>query len=703
MYQDAQPHNEDEQQELLASRLQTFGARLSKLAGEQAAARAQVEQRWLEDIRQYHGEYTDAEKARLANSDGSQMSANVTRNKTNGAEARLQDMLFPTDDRNFALKHSPVPEIPGMDGTTLAQLKEAAATRAEAMQTEIDDQLNESRYSIKARDVIHDAAQIGTSILKGPVIVGRARKSWRTDETGMSVLSVTESFEPAVERVDPWNFYPDMSASTIDEAEFVFERHYWTKKQLREFAKLPDVSRTQLRALVRSGSDTQDITKNPIDDIRAITGVDVVKTSSRFEVWEYHGPISKAELVDAMCSCEQEIEQEELDELDDELDAVVFFSATMVLKVVINPMDTEDHPYAVFNWEKDESSIFGFGVPYLMRNPQKMMNAALRMLMDNAGASVSDIIVANRHLIEPADGSWSSIPGKKKLYYLNDKARSVNEAFASFTMPNHQAELAAIFTMARQLADEETNLPLIAQGEQAAHVTKTSSGMAMLMNSANIVLRRAVKNWDDDVTRPLIGRFYDWNMQFSDDESIKGDFAVDARGSGALLVRERQQESLMMYANISGNNPELAMRRDWAGLDEQMARALEVPYEKLTLSEEEVEQKRQAMAQQPPDPATMKLQMDAQLQQQQMQLDQQRIQLEMQYKHQALAQERELKLADIASREGITIAQLQANTGIKAQQEQTKRDIAAVLATHKQTETQLKAENLARGFDTYGG
>ncbi len=707
MNQEVKP---EDQQEMLAERFQAFGSRLSKLASEQSAARSQVEQRWLEDIRQFHGEYTEEEKARMQQSDGSQMLANITRNKTNAAEARLQDMLFPTDDRNFGIKPTPVPMLSPMAGSgdeaQKAQIEAEAKAKAEAMQTEIDDQLNESRYPIKALDVIHDAAQIGTGILKGPVIVGRSRKRWTTNPDGMSVLEVVESLDPAVDRVDPWNFYPDMSARTLEEAEFIFERHLWTKKQLREFAKLPGVVRSQLDALVRGDKGGQRIAQDHIDDIRAITGVNAVQSSGKYEVWEYHGPIDKAELMDAIEGSEEEFSEEELEGIDDEVDAVVFFSGQHILKVVINPMDTEEYPYSVFNWEKNESSIFGFGIPYLMRNPAKMMNAAIRMLMDNAGASVSDIIVANREIIRPSDGIWTSNPGKKKLYYLTDKTKTVRDAFAAFSIPNHQVELERIFQIGRQLADEETNMPLIAQGEQSSNITKTSSGMAMLMNSSNIVMRRGVKNWDDDVTRSLIGRYYDWNMQFSDDPAIKGDFSVDARGSGALLVREKQQENLMIYANISASNPELALMRDWKGLDKEISKALEVPHEKLTLSDEEVKKKREAMAQQQPDPTVeikkAELQIKAQNSQMEFQLKQQQMQIDTQFRELELQERRYLKLVDIASREKITVEQLRANVGLKEMQEKTKRDIAAIHASHSEVDLQLKAYNQAAGYDSFG-
>ena len=712
----------------IAERLSGFASRLSRLATEQVAKRSQIEQRWLDDIRQYHGQYDSREQSRLEQQGGSKVYVNITRNKTNAAEARLQDMLFPTDDKNWAINPTPVPEIELQAMQSLDQdpairareLESIAQKQAEQMETEIDDQLTESKYQVKSRDVIHDACQLGTAVLKGPVIIGRSKKRWDTMPDGMSMLQVVEALEPSLERVDPWDFYPDMSARTPDEFEFVFERRRMSKKQLRDLAKLPGVMVSQIRELISNSAKSTHIAKDFVDDIRGITGIDTVGEGNKYEIWEYHGPISKTELIDALSMQENDLDVEEVDELDDEVEAVVFFSGTQVIKVSINPMDSDERPYAVFNWEKDESSVFGFGVPYLMRNPQKLINASWRMMMDNAGLSSADQIVINKSLISPADGDWRMTP--KKVWNLKAQNRSPAEAFASFSTPSHQGELSNIFMMARQLADEETNLPLIAQGEQSANVTKTSSGMAMLMNSSNIVLRKAVKNWDDDITGPLIRRFYDWNMQFSTRPEIKGDFAIEARGSGALLVREKQQENLMIYANISATNEEFFKRRNWEGLDKEIAKSLEVPYESITKSDSDIEEMEQmAMEQaQQPDPEAAAAQMAMQLESAKLQLEQQKAQssaqLEMQklqfeqaqtewkqnFEMMKLQQEGDIKSAEINSRQSIQQAQLQARTQIDLTKNQTTRDKAAADTNVKVANVNLKGANIRKGFDTFG-
>ncbi len=736
------PQDAEEHELEVAERLHIFASRLNRLASEQVGKKNQVEQRWLDDIRQYHGEYASDEAAKLARAKGSEIFVNITRNKTNAAEARLQDMLFPTDDRNFGIYATPVPELDYIskqmpeteeDANTVEmarRITSEATDSAMAMQDVIDDQLLESRYHIKARDIIHDACQLGTAVLKGPVIIGRTKKRWDVMPDGMSVMQIVEALEPTVERIDPWDFYPDMSAKTISEAEFIFERRRLSKKQLRDMAQLPGVLVSQLREIVKQDAKISHIAKDFTDDIRNITGINTVGEGNKYEVWEYHGPISKSELVDAMKMSDSDYEDEEIDELDDEVEATVFFSGDRVIKVALNPMDSDERPFSVFNWEKDESSIFGFGVPCLMRSAQKVINASWRMMMDNAGLSVADQLVINKELLYPADGSWNMTP--KKIWYLRDKTRSVQEAFASFATPSHQVELANIFSMARQLADEETNLPLIAQGEMGQHTTKTSSGMAMLMNSSNIVLRKAVKNWDDDITRPLITRFYDWNMQFNDRSDVKGDFSIEARGSGALLVREKQQENLMIYSNLSMSVPEFAKRRDWAELDREIAKSLELPYDQITLDDQEIaemEEEQQAMQQQMMQMQagggadqlkaelaqveiqlkTQKLQLDAQKAQAGIEQDQAEMmmkgqieQAKLELEARKLELEERIQLAQLKNKYQMSSDQLQTKMAIDAEKIRTDRDKAAATTNVRLTDAQLRSRNISNGFDTFG-
>jgi hypothetical protein len=238
--------------------------------------------------------------------------------------------------------------------------------------------------------------------------------------------------------------------------------------------------------------------------------------------------------------------------------------------------------------------------------------------------------------------------------------------------------------------DEETGMPLIAQGMNAPEVNnQTAQGMSMLMSSALTPMRRLVKRFDDNITSPLISRFYDWNMQYSEDDSIKGDYKIIANGSTALVEKEQTAMSLAQALQIAGSNPVLAQMTKFPDLYRKLIQSMGVKPELIVKTDDEIKSEQERMAQQPQqqNPEMMKLQLeqqklqlqsqeiqaDMQLRQQQMQIDNQFAQvksqvevermntarMEVQGEIQEREIERETQMMKMASERDLTIAQVQ--------------------------------------------
>ena len=189
-------------------RLQVFGASLAKLRDEWTRARAASgwDRRVTQDLDQYHmrdaatrmaASMMDSVQqgfpvlARNAAPTRSTVFVGITRQKTNAGEARLSDILLPTDDRNYGIQPTPDPQgsramkdesqlidpATGQPvyvdengdvvddparGKPLTKKQVAIASEqlakkaAEAMQRTIDDQLVECDYNAEARKVIHE-------------------------------------------------------------------------------------------------------------------------------------------------------------------------------------------------------------------------------------------------------------------------------------------------------------------------------------------------------------------------------------------------------------------------------------------------------------------------------------------------------------------------------------------------------------------
>lgn len=614
-------------------------AGLEQEADDRVGKRSHLEQRWLEDLRQFHGNYDEKISRDLIENKKSTLFINATRSKTNAMEARLSDMLFPTDDRNWGISPTPVPELtigaekaakkardskiaaeeagdsnPALrakadaDANDLALLQaqlDEAKDRAQSMQAEIDDALRESNYPSHARNVIRDACKIGTGVMKGPVAGGKPRRTWVKEDGQNNVfrMETQEGHKPFNRRVDPWNFFPDMDASNMDECESVFERHLFNKKQMRRLAKQSGFDKRAIRQLLMLEPTASVPTY--LSDLRSITGAQNGFSRDRYHVWEYHGPLTAQDLEQlALATSDTDMLQDIDQELDplEEVQVVIWFCQGVMLKMGLHHLDSEDSIYSVFNLEKDEASVFGFGMPFIMRDPQKALAGAWRTLMDNMGLSSGPQIVINDDVVEPVDGEWKLTP--RKLWRRKGTAPADKKPFETFNIESHIQDLLAIIDVSKKNIDEETALPMLAQGDQSSQITKTAGGMSILMNSVNIVFRRIVKNWDDDMTTPTIRRNYDWLMQFSEKDYIKGDYDVDARGTSVLLVREMQSANLLAFLLHFGAHPILAKFLKEEGLPalRRLAQVLMIPPDDVVKTDDEIAEDAAKAAGEPPTP-----------------------------------------------------------------------------------------------------
>jgi len=721
---DAGPEDEDQQRERMEERLQMFGMGLAKQRDEWVRDRYSygVDKRWLEDQDQYDNKdnvnraasqmMTSVEQGypvttQHAKAHRSTVFIGMTRQKTNAAEARVADILLPTDDRNWGIQPTPDPEIMGMTkkndpaadprtGQQLVDLKtgqqlrvrdvaravmQMAREKAEAMQREIEDQLVECDYNGELRKVIHHAAVLGTGVVKGPIVESRVRKAWqpRVDASGQQVhvIEMVKELKPASFSIDPRNVWPDPACGdNIHNGKGIYERQQMTSKQIRELAKQPGYMREQLRKVLEEGPKKSATFQELKDEDQR----DIARDT--YEVWEYWGEIEPEDLRAAgvQVGAEEDILKA--------TSACVVFVNNTVVKAYLNPLEDGQLPYDFYVWEKVANSVWGYGIPYLMRAQQKVLNAAWRQMMDNAGVSSGPQIVVKPGTITPADKQWQL--SARKIWYATDDVDDVRKAFTTFEFNSHQEELANIIKMATELGDQETGVPTIMQGEKGA-APDTVGGMQMLMNSANVVLRRLVKQFDDMVTKPHIRRYYDYNMMYSEDEEIKGDFQIDARGSSALLIRDIQNQAFLNLL-AAGANPVYGMYLDTEKLFKKALQAQHVDPADVFKSEEEIEQikeQQKAAAGQPqPDPriaaAQIRAQTDIQKVQAQNQGDMAELntrlaikQADIAARREELQMQREIEMLKMANSQNLSLEQIKAKLADTAIRERGKKELFA--------------------------
>lgn len=576
--------------------------------------RRDTELRWLKDLRQFKGQY-DPEV--LANIGPSRSKAFVrkTRVKVKTINSRVADLLFPAgSEKNWQVEPTPKPNIDEQEKARIQKhLQDAANQQAQAMAqaatqagqpaqiqpqkvtpeavdqailasakesakkmaTTIDDQLTEARYKEESLKAVNNCHLYGTGILKGPLVERKIRTRFRHEVVDEPVLGpnkqpildatgnpqtrkvqrwtqYSESYVvPFVESVPLWNFYPDMSATTIDDCRFVYELHAMPRHKLAELAKRPTFHAERINAFIKSNPKGATARKaTDLDtELKSMGERDASQKydSGSYEVLERWGWIDGCDLKECGVEVPADREHESF------FANIWMLPNGEIIRAVLQPINGVTWPYYFYYFDKDETSIFGEGLGAIMRDDQEMLNAATRMMLDNAAITAGPQLEVATDLLSTMERYDEVVPWK--VWKRNaSKAGNGQRAVNVLDLPSHLPELSSLAQMFEANADETTAIPRYMSGENATQgAAGTAAGMSMLMAAANIVIKDLINSWDEGVMRPFITAMYHWNMQFSSDNTIKGDYDVKARGTASLIAKEVRARQLNEFAQLASD------------------------------------------------------------------------------------------------------------------------------------------------------
>ena len=427
---------------------------------------------------------------------------------------------------------------PGAGKTPTAAQLHPAEVAAKKMEKKIHDQLEESHAKKHLRAAAFESALFGTGVMKGPFAIDKEYPNW--DEEGN--YSPTFKTIPQTSSVSIWNFYPDPDAATMEEAEYVVERHKMSRSQVRGLKNRPYFRENAVDNALKLGESYrkqwwEHIMEDNSEEDRA----------DRFEVLEFWGFVDKEMIKDQGVDIPKDLEDA------DQLSVNIWICNGQVLRLVMNPFTPAYIPYFVAPYEMNPYSIFGVGIAENMDDTQTLMNGFMRMAVDNAALSGNLLIEVDETNLVPGQ-DLSVYPGK----VFRRQGGAPGQAIFGTKFPNVSNENMQMFDKARVLADESTGFPSFAHGQTGVSgVGRTASGISMLMSAANGSIRNVVKNIDDYLLAPLGKAFFGFNMQFDFDKEIKGDLEIKARGTESLMANEVRSQRLMQFMQVV-SNPALA-------------------------------------------------------------------------------------------------------------------------------------------------
>ena len=462
---------------------------------------------------------------------------------------------------------APLPEM--------AQIRPATKL-ARRMEKLIHDEIDESSGSQELRNAIFESVLLGTGIIKGPFTFNKTLHRYVKNEDGTRSYQPEQVKVPRLEFVSAWDFYPDPNAKNIEECEYVIHRHKLNRNQLRDLLNRPFFNKDEVLATLEDGPnyrnrsyETQirqedDYTQNEYD---------------RYEVLEYWGIVDRATLEDSQLEIPEGMD----DEMEFQINAWV--TENRVLRMVLNPFKPYRIPYNAFPYEKNPYSFFGIGVPENMNDAQQIMNGHARMAIDNLALSGSLVFDVDESALV-AGQNMDVYPGK----IFRRQAGMPGQAIHGLKFPNTSTENMMMFDKFRQLADESTGIPSYSHGQTGVQsMTRTASGMSMLLSAANLNIKTVVKNLDDFLLKPLGESYFQWNMQFYEgDLNIDGDLEVKATGTSSLMQKEVRSQRLTMFIQ-SVQNPAIAPFVKIPELIKELAYTLDLDPEEIINDPNEAE------------------------------------------------------------------------------------------------------------------
>jgi len=534
--------------------------------------RKDIEITAMRNLRQYRRKYDPDVEAKLKSDKRSQVYPGDTRTKVRGFVAKMMEMMYPAQGKNWSVAPTVVPSIPGEDLqiiiTTLEKQVEAAQAegaqlevtsdmienavfslakeRAAALEKEIEDQLSEMPIidSELSKIALRSGSIYGAGYSKGPLATKKTERTHvRNKLTGMWETTTKSIPRPVYRPVSFWNFYPDLAAETWIEQNQTFEKMPFTRGSLRKLKKVGGVDGAALNKYLRDNKDGNfveedfDTELDVLNDLRQVAD----KNKRKYEVIAFRGWLSNKDITDLGVSGVKG------DEADETLVEIWWIGDT-IIKLDHTPFG--DSPaefyHAYIHGEDEDSGLIGIGLPDDIRDSQLSLCAAARMTQDNAAAVAGPIWIMNDDLM--AKERAQSIAAFSVLHREGFGQEAQSDAVKQLATESHITELLKLSESYRATMDIESNLPawIFGAPQPLGEAFRTTDNMASMQGGATMITKDHVRAFDNYV-RSKIGSAIKWNQKFNKKKSTEGDFEAQPQGSKSLVVKELRGAALDQF------------------------------------------------------------------------------------------------------------------------------------------------------------
>jgi hypothetical protein len=582
-------------------------------------AKKPIENEMLRALRQRNGEYENDKLAAIRAQGGSEIYMMITEVKCRAAESWLRDILLDNGTPPWDLQATPIPDLSPAQSREIqaefaekvlriieeggqapnreemSQLKETvsqdyrfrvlqgAQQRADRMKVKIQDQFAQGGWEKAFNDFITDVVTFPAAFVKGPIVRRQRTIGWKTLPSGQTIVEPIERLGPEYERVDPFRIFPEPGIEDFNEG-YIFQHHPLTRMDLSDLIGVPGYDEDAIRKVLEIGNGQSWINEDVelIKDEEERKYYSYMRPTEVFDALEFWGKVSGKMLI------EWGVSEEEVPDQAREYDANVWVVGNYVIKAVLNYDPLGEKPYSKTSFIKCPGAFWGKGIPKILEDLQSVCNAAARALVNNMGISSGPQVEVNLERIPPNEDITQLAPWK--IWQVTNDPMGSSAPAVRFTQPDSRAsELMAVYEKFSRLADDHSGIPGYVYGDlDVQGAGRTSSGLSMLMGAAGKGIRQVVMHVDMDVVKPIVTRQFIYNMRYDEDESIKGDVEVVARGAVNLAVKETVNLRRIEFLNATANpiDVEIIGRDGRAAILREIAKGLQMPVDEIIPSRE---------------------------------------------------------------------------------------------------------------------
>lgn len=523
-----------------------------------------VEERLLDCLRRRKGEYSADKLRSIQQEGGSTIYMMLTATKVRAAAAWLRDILMPANERPWGLDPTPVSEIPDeylmpvvqqlrqqaiqaqqqgqqVDMNALAEkarkqlrslAQEKAEEAAELHEDLIADQLAEGKWDDAFEGFIDDFVTFPAAFVHSPIARKVPTLQWLQGWQPIKAMEVRLESE----RLSPFDVYPSSDSTSTDDGSALLVRKRFTRSYLNQVKDLRSYDTGNVeRVLDEYGQGGLREWLWEDSERRRLEGRDheMLSHTETIDGLMYFGAAQGVTLL------QWGMNPDEIEDPLAEYQIEAILIGDYVIKVKINRDPLERRPIHKASFQPVPGSFWGISIPELMADVQDVCNATARSLVNNLAISSGPQVEVYEDRLQPQEDPTDIFPWK--VWRTKDSLSGANNRAVNFFQPQSNAnELMGVYEKFEIKADDATNIPRYSYGNQdVGGAGQTASGLSMLMESANKGIKDAVRHIDRGVIRRVIEGYWLHNMQYSEDNAIKGDASVVPRGSSAMLIREQ--------------------------------------------------------------------------------------------------------------------------------------------------------------------